>query len=459
MRTPDRTRPALLPLLVLAAGAFLSCGPRVADGPWNVLFVLVDTLRADRLSLYGHHRATSPNLDRFAGDAVVFTTVQAQAGCTFPSVNSLLTSRYPAPFIERAAQAGGGKREMGIPEGMPTLAGILADRGYRTAAVSASPVVRATPSRVNPVGGFGAGFEVFDEECVKRQNAACVNGRALELLDGLDEPFLLYLHFMDPHAPYRPPADHARRFPDAAFSHRFIGAGNPLPVVRGLKGEGPPVRLTAADVDQLGILYDEEVSYFDEQLARLLEALEARGLLERTVVVLVSDHGEELLEHGEIGHCWSLTYDTVLGTPLALRIPGVPGGVREARVQNLDVLPTLLDYLGVAADDLGLQGRSLRPAIEEEREVNRYLFALQGRSRAISDGRWKLILDVETGAARLFDLAADPGETEDLAAAHPEEAGRLLEVLRRWVELEGGGAGSLRAAEEVEKHLRAVGYL
>lgn len=448
-------RSAYLPLLALAAGACLGCGPRVPEGPWNVVFVLVDTLRADHLSLYGHARETSPNLDRFAAQSLVFSRVQAQAGCTFPSVNSLLTSRYPAPFIERAARAGG-QREMGIPEGMPTLAGILAGRGYRTAAVSASPVVRATPSRVNPVGGFGAGFEVFDEECVKRQNAACVNDRALELLGGLDEPFLLYLHFMDPHAPYRPPADHARRFPDAAFSHRFIGAGNPLPVVRGLKGERPPVRLTAADVDQLAILYDEEVSYFDRQLARLLEALEARELLERTVVVLVSDHGEELLEHDELGHCWSLTYDTVLGTPLVIRIPGVPGGVREARVQNLDVLPTLLDYLGIPADDLGLQGRSLRPAIERQREVNRYLFALQGRSRAISDGRWKLILDVETEEARLFDLAADPGETRDLAAAHPEEAARLRAVLLRWVERQGG---SLRASEAVEEHLRAVGYL
>lgn len=447
---------ARLALLALTAGACLSCGPRAPEGPWNVLFVLVDTLRADRLSLYGHDRATSPNLDRFAADAVVFERVQAQAGCTFPSVNSILTSRYPAPFLERAAEAARDRREMGIPEDMPALAGILAGRGYRTAAVSASPVVRATPSRVNPVGGFGHGFEVFDEVCHERQNAGCVAGRARELLPGLAEPFLLYLHFMDPHAPYQPPEEHERRFPDAAYSHGFVASGNPTRIVRGLKGEAPPVPLTEGDVAQLATLYDEEVSYFDDQLAGLLADLEGRGVLERTLVVLVSDHGEELLEHGELGHCWSLTYDTVLGTPLVLKIPGVPGGVREARVQNLDVLPTLLDYLGVPADGLGLQGRSLRPAIEEGREVNRYLFALQGRSRAVSDGRWKLILDVESGKARLFDLAADPGETRDVAAARPEETERLREVLLRWVEHQGG---ALEASDEIEEHLRAVGYL
>lgn len=457
MTTAGSSRSAWLPLAALAAAGCLSCGPRVPEGPWNVVFVLVDTLRADRLSLYGHERGTSPNLDRFAAGAVVFDRVQAQAGCTFPSVNSLLTSRYPALFVERAGGKGGPRTNMGIPEDMPALAGILAGRGYRTAAVSASPVVRSTPSRVNPGGGFGHGFEVFDESCHERQNAGCVTGRALELLGaGLGEPFLLYLHYMDPHAPYRPPAGHARRFPDASFTHRFIGHGNPQPVYRGLYDGGSPVPLTDGDVEQFGVLYDEEVSYFDDQLGRLLAALEERDLLERTVVVLVSDHGEELLDHDEIGHCRSLTYGTVLGTPLVLKVPGVPGGVRGARVQNLDVLPTLLDYLGAPADGLGLQGRSLRPAIEDGREVNRYLFALQGRSRAVSDGRWKLILDVESGEARLFDLAADPGETRDLAASRSEETARLRAVLLRWV---AGQGGSLEASDEVEEHLRAVGYL
>ncbi|HLE85725.1 MAG TPA: sulfatase-like hydrolase/transferase, partial [Thermoanaerobaculia bacterium] len=256
--------------------------------------------------------------------------------------------------------------------------------------------------------------------------------------------------------PYRPPPDHARRYPDEPFTRKFVAAGNLMPIIRSLYDGGPPLDLAEGDVAQLATLYDEEVSYVDSQLAALLRALEEQGRLERTVVVLVSDHGEELLEHGEIGHCRSMAYRTVLGTPLLLKVPGVPGRRSGARAQNLDVLPTLLDYLGVPADGLGLEGRSLRPAIEDGREVNRYVFALQGRSRAISDGRWTLIQDGETGESRLFDLETDPGETRDLAASRPAEAERLREVLLRWIEHQGG---ALRASEEVEEHLRAVGYL
>ncbi|HLE84027.1 MAG TPA: sulfatase-like hydrolase/transferase, partial [Thermoanaerobaculia bacterium] len=121
--------PALVLALALTAGGGLSaCGPRAPEGPWNVLFVLVDTLRADHLSLYGYARETSPGLDRLGREAIVFDRVQAQAGCTFPSVNSLLTSRYPAEFVSRAGRSPVGRREMGIPEDLPSLARILSAR-------------------------------------------------------------------------------------------------------------------------------------------------------------------------------------------------------------------------------------------------------------------------------------------------------------------------------------------
>jgi len=149
--------------------------------------MLVDTLRADHMSLYGYERATTPFIDGFAADAVVFDRARSQAGCTFPSVNSLFTSRYAFDFYRQ------GESQMGIPAEYPTIAEILRARGYHTIAVSASPIVRLTPTKENPNGGFGAGFEVFDESCLW-DDAECVNARALKLLGDTRETFFLYLH-------------------------------------------------------------------------------------------------------------------------------------------------------------------------------------------------------------------------------------------------------------------------
>jgi arylsulfatase A-like enzyme len=455
--TSHRAVPAclagLLALLALLPLAGCGGGP---ERPWNVVFILVDTLRADHLSAYGHDRPTSPELDRLAEGSYLFENALAQAGCTFPSVNSLLTSRHSQHFLGQPEE-----RRMSIPDDLPTLAEILSEAGYATAAVSASSVVRATPSRVNHFGGFGQGFDAFDEECLMA-DAACVNARAFEILDGLEAPYFLYLHYWDPHDPYRPPLHHVRSFPDHDTSHGFLARGNLWPIIRMLYQDGPHWDLGPEDVAQIKTLYDEEIRYFDGRLRELLDRLETRGDLDRTLLVFASDHGDEHLEHGHIAHCRSLAYQTVVHTPLLLKIPGLPGGRRDARVQNLDVTPTILDYLGIPFDDLGFEGRSLRPVIESEREVHRYVFASQGRSRVVSDGRYKLIHDIRTGERALYDLAADPGETEDLATARPEETDRLEEVLFGWIRsLEGavGSDESLRRADEAERQLKAVGYL
>jgi arylsulfatase A-like enzyme/NTP pyrophosphatase (non-canonical NTP hydrolase) len=426
----------------------------------NVLLVVVDTLRADRMSLYGYHRPTTPNLEALAREAVVFANARSQAGCTFPSINSLLTSRYPALFLRQRGES------LGIPAGLPSLPEILRRHGYSTAAVSASAVVRASPSKINPVGGFGRGFQVFDESC-HGKHAHCVNQRALGLAEALSEPWLLYLHYLEPHSPYRPPSHLPRRF--AATPERAAGQGvrgwarrgEAGPVVRRLYYHDAGADYTAQDIAHLADLYDEEIAYFDEQFGLLLASLRQRGLLDRTLLVLAADHGEELLDHGHFGHCRAMAYDTVLRTPLVLRLPGgSPGARREVPVDNLDIVPTLLDYLGIAAGGLGLEGRSLRPLVEGDARQRRLSFATQGRHRAVIDGPHKLIFDLASGTGQLFDLAADPGETIDLAANRPGEARRLAAALRRWLEAtEGTTAEGLSRAQEWEERLRAVGYL
>jgi arylsulfatase A-like enzyme len=453
-RLAGRLRAALACPLT-AALLLAGCGAGGGRGPgWDVLLIVVDTLRADHLGLYGYQRPTSPFLDRLGRQSVVFTHSRAQAGCTLPSVFSLLTSRYGIHFLV-------GEHPKLIPPAVAPLAEILHQRGYATAAVSASQVVRNTPSKINKLGGYGRGFDAFDETC-EDSDAACVNRRAFALLDAMERPSFLYLHYMEPHAPYRPPPEHHRRFAgDGGDLPRWVRRGNPVTIQQRLY-RGKDNTFTAADVDYLRALYDEEISYLDGQLAALLNGLARRGRLERTLIVFTADHGEEFLEHGEFSHCRDIAYDTVLATPLVMRIPGVAPARRQAPVQNLDIVPTVLDYLGIDRQALGLEGRSLRPLIERDRPVDRYLFAGQGKMRTVSDGRYKLLLDLRSGERRLFDLDADPGETADLAAEQPQVAAELAAVLSHWIEtLEGevGAPTSLDAAEELRKELEAVGYL
>jgi arylsulfatase A-like enzyme len=317
---------------------------------------------------------------------------------------------------------------------------------------------------VNPVGGFGRGFRTFDERC-RQDNGRCVNRRALAALAELREPFFLYLHYLEPHQPYRPPADAPLRFAArGARWPRWVRRGDPWPIVSRLYRVPGPT-FTAEDVSHLTDLYDDEVLFFDQRLAELLAALDGTGRLDDTLVAVVSDHGEELLDHGHWGHCRSHAWENVLATPLVLAGPGIPPtGERRAPVTNLDLVPTLVDYLGLPWQGEGFAGRSLRPAIERDRPLHRYRFALQGSVRVIDDGAHKLRLDLATGEAQLFDRRADPGERRDLAPTLPRLAASLRHALERWIDVEEGPgarsrADSVQRARESEAQLRAVGYL
>jgi arylsulfatase len=447
--------------LVVVGLVGLGCG-REAAPRWNVVFLLVDTLRADHLSAYGYERATSPVLEELAASSYLFEKNVSQAGCTFPSVNSILTSRSPYLFLFQPG------RDWSIPEETPSMAEILGEHGYSTFAVSASTVVRKTPSVHNKVGGYDRGFEVFDEQCLD-DDADCVNAKALEILDGLEEPFFGYLHYMEPHQPYQPPASFERRFSNGyKIGKPFIQRGEVGPIERMLYKDGPDLDLKPRDLRHLIALYDDEIAYFDQQLGVLLAQLKRRGLMERTLLVIASDHGEAFFEHGDIHHCRDLVYDTLVHTPLLLRVPSGSDGRRaggrrfDALVQNLDILPTVLDLLAIDDRPYGLEGHSLRRVIEQGGRVNRYAFATQGVMRMVADERFKLILDLETGGLRLFDRSEDPLETTDLATELPEVVDRLQATLRDWLvhhEGEDAAGRGVRRATEVRKQLQALGYL
>jgi len=445
---------------LLAAGllALLACAaPTPPKARPNVLVLLVDTLRADALGAYGAARDTSPHFDALARQSFLFEQARSQASCTFPSVNSILTGVMPTAFFDRPD-----KTFLGIPEGLTSLPERLRAAGYATAAISASPIVRKTPSDENPHGGFDRGFDRFDESCLWRA-ARCVNDVARSTLETLPQPFFLYLHYMDPHDPYRPPGDWQRRFASATFpASEAVAAGDPSELVRAVYEEHDPGSVDPAAVAHLRDLYDDEVAYFDARLGELVDTLRSRGLLENTIVVLLADHGEAFLEHGHVKHCYSL-YDNQIHTPLLIRLPQVldpppPRRITHS-VANLDLVPTLLDYLGLPAADPGLEGRSLRPAIEEDRPVHDAVLSAWAGARAATGERYKLILTLRSGKIELFDLAEDPGERSDRSAEERRPTHRLGRLLSRWMERAEPERANAAGDENALQTLRGLGYL
>ena len=290
------------------------------------------------------------------------------------------------------------------------------------------------------------------------RRAACVHTDAFRYLPVLRRPFLLYLHYMDVHAPYQPPDWYRKRFfADSPETKTWVRAGDPKPIERRLY-EGAEGPIEEADLRGLVDLYDDSIGFFDEQFALLLRTLEEAGALDDTLIAVIADHGESFLEHDHLLHCRTL-HEPEVRTPWLLRVPGVAGPVRiEGPTANLDVVPTILDLLGEDLAAYDFEGTSRRPATERAEPVEGTVFAAWGGLASATDGRFKLIAHRAQGTAALYDLAADPGEERDVAAAHPAEVRRLaaeLEAWRRAAERDGGES----EGETVEEQLKGLGYL
>lgn len=429
-----------------------TAGP-IVHKDFNVVFILVDTLRADHLGAYGYERSTSPFFDELAASSILFENTRSQASCTFPSVNSILTSRSTFEFL-------GEETRPGIPDGIPALPEILKGHGYTTLAVSASPIVRATPSNHNPVGGFGRGFDVFDEHC-QWDRSVCVTARGLMLIDEAKDPFFLYLHYMDPHDPFSPLPEMEGRFTKPyAGPHEFIAKGDPNPIAPLIREKRVEEEISDQDIQHLVDLYDEEILSFDAGLRELFDGLEERGLLDETLVVIASDHGEAFLEHGQIKHCYTV-YDNETRVPLLLRSPRLGARRVDTWVQNLDITPTLLDYLGIPWQELGMRGDSLRPVLESGADPG-FAYSSMGPWRSVNDARHKLVVHLGRNDWKLYDLDTDPAESTDVLREQRRVFHDLREALEGWaLEVEGEEKleDRLQQGKEIEDELRNLGYL
>ena len=426
----------------------LSADLRPSKRPLSVLLYVVDTLRADRLSAYGYEGPTSPRLERLAASGVLFRNAYASGPATFMSVPSLLASRYPAELGGRLDPDGAARE---------TIAEMLRDAGYATAAFQANPLLDAK--------GYGRGFDRYEKltRPGSPTRAETLHEQALAWLrEQGDRPFFLYLQSMDVHYPYDPPAtalpaDLAAG--EVAERERLLASLNP-----------PSRRLLLEDGGWPGwspARYQAAVRYADHEIGKLLDALDATGAGARTIVIVTADHGEPLGDRGELRHGVSL-HEEIVRVPLIVQLPGVRGGHEVDQVVSLlDVAPTLADLLGLPPRD-HFVGRSLfasRSAAQPPSAVGEIPVGLGRGTRAwfAREGQWKLIAD-EAGA-RLYHLPSDPHETRDVTARHPGQAHYLATLATARV---GGRAPSTRTLEagltEDERHrrqeaLRSLGYV
>ncbi len=436
----------------------------------NVVLVVVDTLRADRLSCYGHPDRITPHLDRLARQGWLFSQARAPSSWTIPSTAALLTGRYPlVPGVEKGSVPA-------VDPSATTLAELFSRQGYATGGFSANFVL-------DGFRGFARGFETWylapyqDAHITARE----LNLRALEWVHAQrDEPFFLYLQYMDPHEPYDAPTAElplgrvAGPF-DIQRGHRWQD-GTIVPLIMGwerLSGVEEQARLEG--------YYHEEVAFVDRALGRLLSQLRAGGLLEHSLVLVTADHGEELGDHHHWSHGYTL-YREVLHVPLVLSAPGPAGRagtVVSTPVSLIDAAPTLADLAGLPAESTQSDGHHLlEPPAARTFYAATAACGLPTRY-SVFDGRYTYICfdraaaealpagtrgaswlaHADPPAEALYDLQADPLEQVNVAEQLPDVVSRLSRGLDTHFPHAGEGIAAAPRDEADLERLRALGYI
>lgn len=466
------------PLLRMAGAALLlaalACGD-AGDEPWSppdVIVISVDTLRADHLPTYGYPRPTAPHIDALARTALVFERAYAEAPHTLPSHASLFTGLYPGRHgvLDRGDTL--------APE-VPTLAELLAAQGYQTAAFTSCYFL--TPE-FRLERGF-AHYE-FANDIESPRSADATNRAVLAWIDTLgDAPFFLFAHYFDVHSdwkelPYDAPEEYRRRFagdPPAGFR---TGNGSVVATRWLALQNRNGSRLSAEELRYTEHLYDAGIAWTDAQIGALLDALAERGRLDRTIIILAADHGEEFQEHGKLLH--TQIYDELLRIPLLISLPEMRGasgpscrprpslpaaaaGRTRALAQHVDLLPTLADCLGIDAPP-GVQGRSLLPVFGGATSIRdaAYFDTPRGNQTGILRDDWKLIEMPASGRRRLYRLDQDPGEQHDVSAREPARTDALAAELaahRRENEAGRVDGADVAVPESIHKALESLGYV
>lgn len=439
----------------------------------NVLLIGVDTLRADHVGCLGYERDTTPTLDRLAREGVLCARTMSTSGWTLPSVMSVMTSLYPDVHQTYTYE----KR---LPEEVTTLAEILRANGYTTAGFISNFIIDGKY-------GFSDGFDLYDDFTVPLDSGMDIFERHDEVLGerhlvctselvtrvavrwlehGPHEPFFMFVFYVDPHYDYIPPAPF-----DTMFDPRYEGDMDGRGIAKEPRHSQRP---SDRDLQHLLALYDGEIRYTDGCVAELLQAFAKSGSLNNTLIVFFADHGDEFYEHGKTAHDRTL-YDEILHVPLILWWPDrFPAGRRmDALTSLVDIMPTVLDYLGLPHED-PVQGASLRPLIEGKTdrlhdtvwaELNTWIHV-----QAVIGDRHKLVWNVGDDTWELYHLHHDPGEQANLYAQSSATDIRLAMTAEweQWTrnnrvladDLAGGTeTPEVQISEQQLLRLKALGYV
>jgi arylsulfatase A-like enzyme len=475
IRAARRVTLVLGVLGVLASPVLPACHPAPHDERPNLILILIDTLRADHLGIYGYDRPTSPRIDELGARGVVFENATATSSWTKPSVGSLFTSRIPSEHNAVSF-------DRHLSPDIPTLAERLREAGYRTVGVTANFV------HVNEAWGFDRGFdswksfsvEVEDESQIiwrfehapgafvplRAPNGSEVNREVLERVASSDEtPLFLFVHYMEPHAPYTPLDRHMKALSISQRPDRRPVATNDY-LVQLARGE---IKVGEAERRWLIDLYDAEILGADEAMGDLLDELQSRGYLENAVIVVVSDHGEEFAEHGGWFHALTLYHESI-AIPLVIRDTRKSGSGDRRRdpVDLADVPTTLLALAGVDKVE-GMIGRALlgeqplpkRDLVAELHRDSHIEEHIRPRRHRFSLTRWpwKAIVDRE-GKSVVYRVDRDPEEMEPMetgSGSVPSEIASAIEAVGKKLEALEGERGEPLDPSTLEG-LRTLGY-
>ncbi len=420
----------------------------------NVVLIVVDSLRPDHLGTYGHDRDTSPRIDALASEGVTFERAWSAATWTLPSVASLFTGLHPLTHTTYNASES-------LADPHVTLGETLGLFGYQTAGFVSGIFL-------NQQFGLGQGFSTWSDIPVDfssrgprppRKTSDVLLPEVLSWLgDRGEDPFLLFVHMMDVHPPLDLPPDGDTRVYDPDYAGPLDQESLDLRIKKRTFGrhihrrDGAPAVLSDRDLAHLRARYDAGVSYADRYVGQLLDALETQDLDDETIVLLTADHGLDLLEHNTLfSYPSQAPYEEISRVPLIVRHPDGPEGLRvKDRVSLVDVLPTVLDMLGLPPNEAA-EGRSVLPAMLEEPLPPTDIFCFGSPEREPDPDR--MTMSIQRGDAKLlthsiapfdffttelYDLSTDPQERSDRSLADHDTLGELQGELHRFVRSHGG---------------------
>ncbi len=448
-----RTFSALL--VVLSAALGFGCGeprsaaPEVAEtdgalqsrATQNVVLIVLDALRADRINAVRDGKPLMPNLAGFAATAWRFTNATCQETWTKPSVVSLLTSLYPQVHrvqfgIHNRITDDQDMTADVVPDSIQTVASYLRLMGFHTVGIQANANLQAQ-------FGVDQGFDQYIYRPYPDYfRADKVTDTAVEMLGTTDPPFFVYVHYMDPHAPYDPPARYREMFTeppltdgDKTLLAQYNGYYLDHVFFRlGMKDARQMDSFSVSGKEHIRYLYDAEVRFADHEVGRLIETIESRA--PDTVIIVTADHGEELWEHGSVGH-GKTVYGELTHVPLLMRFPGVEPQQTDVPAELIDIVPTVATYLGLDPSP-DWQGTNLISAVHRAGLRPRPMFSQAKGSlelaklhlESVTLGTDKLIVDhAAGGTAMLYDLSHDPDEKIDLATERSDKVDELRALL------------------------------